>query len=66
VPQLKGTTALGAEASGEKALRAAWRLGDGAVLTLALDLGEAPALPEAQGELLWQEGQRFAAWLAPA
>ncbi|WP_343612788.1 malto-oligosyltrehalose trehalohydrolase [Novosphingobium sp.] len=66
VPQLKGTTALGAEASGEKTVCAAWRLGDGAVLTLVLDLGEAPVLPEAQGELLWQEGERFAAWLAPA
>jgi len=66
VPHLKGASALGAEATGEKAVRAAWRLGDGAVLTLALDLGEAPALPAAQGDVLWQEGQRFAAWLAPA
>lgn len=66
VPRLKGAAALGAEALGEKSVRALWRLSDGAVLTLALDLGDNPALPEAEGRLLWREGQRFGAWLAPA
>ncbi|WP_206240772.1 malto-oligosyltrehalose trehalohydrolase [Novosphingobium terrae] len=66
VPRLKGATAQGAETTGERAVRAAWRLNDGAVLTLALDLSNTPALPEAQGQLLRREGPRFGAWLAPA
>ncbi|WP_157098667.1 malto-oligosyltrehalose trehalohydrolase [Novosphingobium rosa] len=65
-PRLKGAAALGAQATGERAVRAAWRLGDGTALTLALDLGDNPALPVAQDHLLWREGLRFAAWLAPA
>jgi maltooligosyltrehalose trehalohydrolase len=66
VPRLKDASPLGAEAMGEKSVRALWRLNDGAVLTLALDLGDNPALPEAEGRLLWREGLRFGAWLAPA
>ena len=40
VPRLKGTTSLGAEAVGEAAVVARWRMGDGATLTIALNLGD--------------------------
>ena len=42
VPRLVGTRALGAEAIGPAAVMARWRMGDGAVLTLACNLGAAP------------------------
>ena len=41
VPHLAGAAALGAEVVGEKAVVARWTLGDGATLTIALNLGEA-------------------------
>jgi maltooligosyltrehalose trehalohydrolase len=50
VPVLAGATAIGAHVLGEKAVIARWRLGDGATLTLALNLGEAAVpvdLPDA-------------------
>jgi maltooligosyltrehalose trehalohydrolase len=40
IPHLKGAEADGADAIGEKAVVARWRLGDGSVLTLATNLGE--------------------------
>jgi maltooligosyltrehalose trehalohydrolase len=40
VPRLKGVRGLGAEALGEKAVMARWRLADGATLTLAVNLAE--------------------------
>jgi maltooligosyltrehalose trehalohydrolase len=64
-PHLDDATSLGAEATGDAAVMARWRLGDGAVLTIAVDLGETPAsLPGAEGELLHAEDERFAAWIA--
>ncbi|NOG72534.1 malto-oligosyltrehalose trehalohydrolase [Roseicella sp. DB1501] len=58
VPHLPGARALGAQAVGEKAVLARWRLGDGSILTLAVNLGEAPApctLPDgAGGETLFE------------
>ena len=42
VPGLRGARSTGAGAIGDKAVRAGWRLGDGTVLTLALNLGDAP------------------------
>ncbi|MDB5683334.1 MAG: treZ [Sphingomonas bacterium] len=45
VPTLPGASALGAEAIGDQAVRARWRLGNGAVLTLAINLGET-AVPD--------------------
>ncbi|MFV1918325.1 malto-oligosyltrehalose trehalohydrolase [Sphingomonas sp. MJ1 (PH-R8)] len=57
VPRLKGTKSLGAEAIGEAAVVARWRMGHGATLTIALNLGDTPvSFPEfaqplfAQGE----------------
>ncbi|GHB15932.1 malto-oligosyltrehalose trehalohydrolase [Salinicola rhizosphaerae] len=41
VPRLAGSRALGARALGDKAVTAVWCLGDGAVLTLALNLSNA-------------------------
>jgi len=40
VPALAGATSIDASAIGDKAVIARWRLGDGAMLTLALNLGE--------------------------
>lgn len=63
-PHLAGATSLGAEALGEAAVTARWRLGDGSVLTITLDLAaEAAPLPTVEGELLHAEGSRFRAWL---
>lgn len=64
VPHLPGARSLGAEAIGEAAVVARWRLGDGSVLGIALDLSDAPALPAAEGETLFAEGDRFRAWIA--
>ena len=56
IPHLKGCKAIGAEAVGDKAVLASWRLGDGAALALAINLGETdvpaqpPALPPIYGE----------------
>jgi maltooligosyltrehalose trehalohydrolase len=47
VPRLKGTTSLGAEAIGDAAVVACWKMGDGARLTIALNLGDSPvAFPD--------------------
>jgi maltooligosyltrehalose trehalohydrolase len=40
VPALPGAAAIGAEAIGDRAVIAQWRLGDGAMLTLLLNLGD--------------------------
>ncbi len=70
VPRLKGARSEGAEMIGDKAVCARWRLGDGALLTIALNLGaeqvEVPA-----GEPIAAEGRpgapgSAAAWLAEA
>jgi maltooligosyltrehalose trehalohydrolase len=67
VPRLRGAKSLGAHVSGEKAVSASWRLGDGAVLNIAIDLADTPAaLPDAPGEIIHAEAQRFVARLAPA
>jgi maltooligosyltrehalose trehalohydrolase len=42
VPRLKGALAEGARVLGGKAVTAAWRMGDGARLTIALNLDETP------------------------
>jgi maltooligosyltrehalose trehalohydrolase len=51
VPRLEGARSLGAAAIGPAAVLARWRLGDGAVLTLAVNLGDAAVtvdLPQAE------------------
>jgi maltooligosyltrehalose trehalohydrolase len=43
VPRLAGTRSLGAAVLGSAAVQATWRLGDGSVLTIAVNLGAEPA-----------------------
>jgi maltooligosyltrehalose trehalohydrolase len=65
VPRLKGCAAEGADVVGPKAVRASWRMGDGARLTILVDLGSDPvscALPAAKP--FWDEaGTRC--WIEP-
>jgi len=57
VPRLRGAVAMGAEAIGERAVVARWRMGDGAVLTIALNLGdEAVVFPGVEGDVVFAEG----------
>jgi maltooligosyltrehalose trehalohydrolase len=68
VPRLRGAKALGAEVLGDKAVAASWRMGDGAVLAIAINLGtEAVAFP-GHGDPIFARGEAgapasFAAWL---
>jgi maltooligosyltrehalose trehalohydrolase len=62
VPHLPGARAIGAEATGPAAVQARWRLGDGSTLSIALDLGDAPALPQVAAPL-FTDGARFVAWI---
>ena len=56
VPHLAGARAIGAEAIGEAAVVARWRLAGDRVLTIAINLGDtAVAFPDA-GTLLHGEG----------
>ncbi|MBV9542691.1 MAG: malto-oligosyltrehalose trehalohydrolase [Alphaproteobacteria bacterium] len=54
IPRLKGAIAEHSEAIGPKAVRATWRMGDNATLTLFCNLGDDPvAIPAARGEMIW-------------
>jgi malto-oligosyltrehalose trehalohydrolase len=54
VPRLAGARSLGAHAVGAKSVVAHWRLGDGAVLTIACNLGAEPAsITPPEGHLLF-------------
>jgi malto-oligosyltrehalose trehalohydrolase len=54
VPRLDGARAIEARALGAKSVLARWRLGDGAVLTIAANLGAEPAsMPVPVGDLLF-------------
>jgi maltooligosyltrehalose trehalohydrolase len=65
VPRLVGAVSSGAQVLGDRAVAASWRMGDGAILSLAIDLSDDPApLPEQPGEILFAEGTRFVARLA--
>lgn len=72
VPHLRGTSSLGAEVLGDKAVSAAWRLGDGSVLTVAINLGEeGVSFPAQSGSPVFARGEAggpasFAAWITPA
>ncbi|WP_250493118.1 malto-oligosyltrehalose trehalohydrolase [Caballeronia sp. GAWG1-1] len=79
-PRLKGSKSLGAQVLGDKAVLASWKLGDGETLTIALNLGQAPAtLEEApKGKVIFETparaqdsasageigGRSFIAWLS--
>jgi maltooligosyltrehalose trehalohydrolase len=65
VPRLAGAVSSGAQVLGDCAVAASWRMSDGAILSLAIDLSDDPApLPEQPGEILFTEGTRFVARLA--
>lgn len=63
VPHLAGTEAIGAQAIGDAAVVARWRLGDGTTLGVAIDLGEEPATLPGAADPLLVEGKRFVAWI---
>jgi maltooligosyltrehalose trehalohydrolase len=69
VPRLRNARAQGAEAIGDAAVSARWRLGDGAILTIAINLGDRPvAFPAIAARLLRAEGEpgqpaSAAAWI---
>jgi maltooligosyltrehalose trehalohydrolase len=50
IPHLKGARSLGAQAIGEAAVQAQWRLADGSALTLAANLGVEPVHTELPGQ----------------
>ncbi|WP_158927386.1 malto-oligosyltrehalose trehalohydrolase [Acidisphaera sp. S103] len=57
VPRLAGTTSLGAEPIGPKAVLARWRLGDGACLTIVVNLdADAVAFATPAGRVLFTTG----------
>ena len=71
VPRLRGAQSIEAKVIGEGAIVARWRMGDGAVLAIAFNLGEGNLeLPDGDGALLHREGGSgqfaiFEAWLKP-
>ncbi|MBL6458595.1 malto-oligosyltrehalose trehalohydrolase [Belnapia sp. T6] len=64
VPHLPGASALGAEAVGEAAVLARWRLGNGQILTIATNLGAGAARAMAEGETLFESMAGAAGTLA--
>ncbi|KTW03424.1 malto-oligosyltrehalose trehalohydrolase [Sphingomonas sanguinis] len=65
VPRLKGAVGLSADASGEARVKARWRMADGAMLTILIDLGTDPLpLDQEDGTLIFRENDRFAAWIS--
>jgi maltooligosyltrehalose trehalohydrolase len=54
IPHLPGTRSAGAAALGPQAVVARWRLGDGARLLIACNLGAEPAQAIASGEVLYE------------
>lgn len=65
VPRLKGTVGLTADVTGPERVKARWRMADGTILTIVIDFGKAPEpIPEDEGQLIYREGNRFAAWVS--
>lgn len=64
VPHLPGAASLGAEAAGEAAVLARWRLGDGSRLTMACNLGASAVPASAAGESLFESAAGAATSLA--
>lgn len=59
VPRIPGTTSIDAQAIGDAAITANWRMGDGTVLSVALNLAEAPvACTKAAGRTLYETKAR--------
>ena len=67
VPGIAGCRSLGAHAIGPRAVHAAWRLGNGATLTLQSNFGTAPvATPSVHAPLLFASSPAEGAALPPA
>jgi maltooligosyltrehalose trehalohydrolase len=67
IPRLPKTRAIGADAIGPSAVFARWQMGDGAILTIATNLGEEPvALLASQGELLFSSSPSHTPGWLPA
>jgi maltooligosyltrehalose trehalohydrolase len=69
VPHLPGTVPIGATVAGDRAVRAGWRLGNGATLTLLINLGDRDVAIDGEAELLFASAAPGApasltAWLA--
>ncbi len=57
VPRLRGAVSMQAEVIGDKAVSAAWRMGDGVILTIAINLGlESVAFPPLPARPMFAEG----------
>ena len=52
VPRIAGAISIGAEALSDFAVRASWKMGDGATLTVAANFGAAPVNLAVAGEIL--------------
>jgi maltooligosyltrehalose trehalohydrolase len=52
VPRIPGAVSIGAEALSDCAVRASWKMGDGATLTVAANFGAAPVNLAVSGEVL--------------
>ena len=63
VPLLGGAQSVGAQALGEAAVVARWRLGDGTTLGLAIDLADEPATLPGGADPIFTCGDRFVAWI---
>ncbi|MBR0662896.1 malto-oligosyltrehalose trehalohydrolase [Roseomonas hellenica] len=64
MPRLQGTRALGAEATGPASVLARWSLGDGALLTIAMNCGAQVVPCRAAGTLLFETSPGATAALA--
>ena len=65
VPHLPGSVALGAQVLADGAVTARWRLGNGSLLQIDLNLGAAPVAHPAPTHLLFETCTHDAALLAP-
>ncbi len=65
VPHLPGSVALGAQVLAEAAVSARWRLGNGSVLQIDLNLGASAVDHPAQGQCLFQTPAEQGAHLPP-
>ncbi|MBV8576708.1 MAG: DUF3459 domain-containing protein, partial [Acetobacteraceae bacterium] len=60
MPRLVGCRSEGASVIGPKAVVARWRMGDGALLTIAINLDETPVqIGPLAGEMLYGTGERM-------
>ena len=57
IPRLRGAQSVDARPIGERGVHASWRMGDNAILSIAVNLGdEEIAFPEMPGDMLFSDG----------